>query len=203
MSHSNSACAVTRCWLLFPCCWFARALAPPPIHLDQSVPLPPLESDAVVGEGWVSFHLPSSPLSCCRRFVPNPNVILLPPNPLLVLVFLPVAHGRAHRELVTIRSDLECLRLRVRESQKEKRKEKKMGSCWSSEATGDVAEQKKRSQMIDRKLEEDSRQLRRECKILLLGLFQISPPQTTVSWPANMRRCQDPGKAGNPPSSNK
>lgn len=31
------------------------------------------------------------------------------------------------------------------------------------------AEQRKRSQMIDRKLEEDSRRLRRECKILLLG----------------------------------
>ncbi|PYI32360.1 guanine nucleotide-binding protein subunit alpha gpaB [Aspergillus aculeatinus CBS 121060] len=43
-----------------------------------------------------------------------------------------------------------------------------MGSCMSSEATGDV-EQKRRSQAIDRKLEEDSRRLRRECKILLLG----------------------------------
>jgi guanine nucleotide-binding protein subunit alpha len=31
------------------------------------------------------------------------------------------------------------------------------------------SEQKKRSQMIDKKLEEDSRRLRRECKILLLG----------------------------------
>jgi hypothetical protein len=30
-------------------------------------------------------------------------------------------------------------------------------------------EQKKRSQAIDKKLEEDSRRLRRECKILLLG----------------------------------
>lgn len=40
--------------------------------------------------------------------------------------------------------------------------------CFSSEPTGD-ADQKKRSQMIDRKLEEDSRRLRRECKILLLG----------------------------------
>ncbi|GLI72060.1 guanine nucleotide-binding protein alpha-2 subunit [Penicillium ochrochloron] len=43
-----------------------------------------------------------------------------------------------------------------------------MGSCFSSESTGDV-EQKKRSQMIDRRLEEDQRRLRRECKILLLG----------------------------------
>lgn len=43
-----------------------------------------------------------------------------------------------------------------------------MGMCFSSESAGD-AEQKKRSQAIDRKLEEDSRRLRRECKILLLG----------------------------------
>lgn len=43
-----------------------------------------------------------------------------------------------------------------------------MGGCVSSESNADL-EQKKRSQMIDRKLEEDSRRLRRECKILLLG----------------------------------
>ncbi|KAL2000062.1 hypothetical protein VTN02DRAFT_3609 [Thermoascus thermophilus] len=43
-----------------------------------------------------------------------------------------------------------------------------MGMCHSAESAGD-SEQKKRSQMIDRKLEEDSRRLRRECKILLLG----------------------------------
>jgi len=42
-----------------------------------------------------------------------------------------------------------------------------MGACMSSNA--DESEQKKRSQMIDKKLEEDSRRLRRECKILLLG----------------------------------
>lgn len=50
-----------------------------------------------------------------------------------------------------------------------------MGACGSSEATGGGGagdadtEQKKRSQAIDRKLEEDSKKLRRECKILLLG----------------------------------
>lgn len=42
-----------------------------------------------------------------------------------------------------------------------------MGICMST--TKEDAEQKKRSQAIDRKLEEDSRRLRRECKILLLG----------------------------------
>jgi guanine nucleotide-binding protein G(i) subunit alpha len=43
-----------------------------------------------------------------------------------------------------------------------------MGACGSTEAGEDV-EQKKHSQMIDKTLEEDSRRLRRECKILLLG----------------------------------
>lgn len=36
-------------------------------------------------------------------------------------------------------------------------------------SNAEETEQKKRSQMIDKKLEEDSRRLRRECKILLLG----------------------------------
>ncbi|PGH17576.1 guanine nucleotide-binding protein alpha-3 subunit [Polytolypa hystricis UAMH7299] len=43
-----------------------------------------------------------------------------------------------------------------------------MGGCCSS-ATGEDAESKKRSQLIDKTLEEDSKRLRRECKILLLG----------------------------------
>lgn len=42
-----------------------------------------------------------------------------------------------------------------------------MGICMST--NNEDVEQKKRSQAIDRKLEEDSRRLRRECKILLLG----------------------------------
>ena len=52
-----------------------------------------------------------------------------------------------------------------------------MGACGSSEAGGGggggdaETEQKKRSQAIDRKLEEDSKKLRRECKILLLGMI--------------------------------
>ncbi|KAL6245689.1 Guanine nucleotide-binding protein alpha-2 subunit [Rhinocladiella similis] len=44
-----------------------------------------------------------------------------------------------------------------------------MGACGSREASNEDSEQKKRSQAIDKKLEEDSRRLRRECKILLLG----------------------------------
>ncbi|GAB7348962.1 hypothetical protein MBLNU459_g7948t2 [Dothideomycetes sp. NU459] len=42
-----------------------------------------------------------------------------------------------------------------------------MGNCMSS--SNDEGEQKKKSQVIDRTLEEDSKKLRRECKILLLG----------------------------------
>ena len=47
-----------------------------------------------------------------------------------------------------------------------------MGACVSSNA--EETEQKKRSQMIDRALEEDSKKLRRECKILLLGRYVYS-----------------------------
>lgn len=43
-----------------------------------------------------------------------------------------------------------------------------MGACGSS-PSNEEGEQKKRSQAIDRTLEEDSKKLRRECKILLLG----------------------------------
>jgi guanine nucleotide-binding protein G(i) subunit alpha len=46
-----------------------------------------------------------------------------------------------------------------------------MGMCMSTNT--DEAELKKRSQAIDRALEEDSRRLRRECKILLLGRQRI------------------------------
>lgn len=45
-----------------------------------------------------------------------------------------------------------------------------MGACGSSEASAEDSEQKKRSQAIDRKIEEDSKRLRKECKILLLGM---------------------------------
>ena len=52
-----------------------------------------------------------------------------------------------------------------------------MGICMSS--SPEDGEQKKRSQAIDRKLEEDSRRLRRECEILLLGT-QLSAH--TCTW---------------------
>lgn len=51
-----------------------------------------------------------------------------------------------------------------------------MGICMSS--SPEDGEQKKRSQAIDRKLEEDSRRLRRECKILLLGTQLSANPFT-------------------------
>ena len=44
-----------------------------------------------------------------------------------------------------------------------------MGACGSTETSNEDSEQKKRSQAIDRRLEEDSKRLRKECKILLLG----------------------------------
>ncbi len=43
-----------------------------------------------------------------------------------------------------------------------------MGAC-QSKSDSDEEEKKKRSRAIDAKLEEDSRRLRKECKILLLG----------------------------------
>src|SRR5437764_9934195 len=43
-----------------------------------------------------------------------------------------------------------------------------MGACMST-ANAEETERRKISQMIDRRLEEDSRRYRRECKILLLG----------------------------------
>ncbi len=42
-----------------------------------------------------------------------------------------------------------------------------MGACMSS--SHEEVEQKKKSQAIDKILEEDSKRLRKECKILLLG----------------------------------
>jgi guanine nucleotide-binding protein subunit alpha len=46
-----------------------------------------------------------------------------------------------------------------------------MGSCMST--SGEDSDQRKRSNKIDKDLEEDSKRLRKECKILLLG---TSPP---------------------------
>lgn len=49
----------------------------------------------------------------------------------------------------------------------------KMGACMSK--NDEETEQKKRSQKIDRDLEEDSKKLRKECKILLLGAYPCCP----------------------------
>lgn len=73
-----------------------------------------------------------------------------------------------------------------------------MGICMST--NNEDVEQKKRSQAIDRKLEEDSRRLRRECKILLLGKQLSSaarrPPRLT-------RPAQALARAASPPSSSR
>jgi guanine nucleotide-binding protein subunit alpha len=54
-----------------------------------------------------------------------------------------------------------------------------MGICMST--NNEDVEQKKRSQAIDRKLEEDSKRLRRECKILLLGKQLKAVPMSSLS----------------------
>lgn len=55
-----------------------------------------------------------------------------------------------------------------------------MGVCMSTNT--DEAELKKRSQAIDRALEEDMRRLRRECKILLLGGYPLFLPLLSFSY---------------------
>ena len=50
-----------------------------------------------------------------------------------------------------------------------------MGACMST--NNEETEQKKRSQKIDKDLEEDSKRLRRECKILLLGMGSQELPE--------------------------
>lgn len=70
------------------------------------------------------------------------------------------------------------LRLPIRQVLRERRQSRQtqkraqsptMGGCMSS--SNDEVEQKKRSQAIDKELDEDSKRLRKECKILLLGTF--------------------------------
>ncbi len=47
-----------------------------------------------------------------------------------------------------------------------------MGACQSIQ-DGDEEEKKKRSRQIDARLLEDERRLRKECKILLLGMDSV------------------------------
>lgn len=49
-----------------------------------------------------------------------------------------------------------------------------MCSSGSAAAEGGDQDAKKKSQAIDRALDEDQRKLRRECKILLLGMTYLS-----------------------------
>ena len=73
-----------------------------------------------------------------------------------------------------------------------------MGACQSSQ-DNEEEEKKKRSRAIDAKLEEDSRRLRKECKILLLGKLESS---ADVSG-AGTKCLQAPVRAASQPSSNK
>lgn len=64
-----------------------------------------------------------------------------------------------------------------------------MGSCMST--SGEESDQRKRSNKIDKELEEDSKRLRKECKILLLGTLQparCSSPEPRFSARADTWR---------------
>lgn len=85
-----------------------------------------------------------------------------------------------------------------------------MGACMSTGGAED-GDQKKKSQVIDRNLEEDSKKLRRECKILLLGTHPHSYAHTHARFNTftftelltNMQSEQDPVRAASLPSSNR
>jgi hypothetical protein len=65
-----------------------------------------------------------------------------------------------------------------------------MGGCQS---TPDKAE-RERSEAIDRQIEEDSRQFKKECKILLLGLCPLAVcalPTIPVATPAIGKKTLD------------
>ena len=70
-----------------------------------------------------------------------------------------------------------------------------MGLCMSTNS--DEAELKKRSQAIDRVLEEDSKRLRRECKILLLGR------RGSYVLPSGLTSPKAPARVASPPSSSR
>lgn len=74
-----------------------------------------------------------------------------------------------------------------------------MGNCMSSDS--EEVEQKKKSQAIDKVIEEDSKRLRKECKILLLGEFSTLASADTrndqVNY-ANVLPQQAPERAASP-----
>lgn len=55
-----------------------------------------------------------------------------------------------------------------------------MGACFSTE--GDDSEARKRTAVIDRKIEDDARRLKKECKILLLGNVHWGGPSRNVLY---------------------
>lgn len=57
-----------------------------------------------------------------------------------------------------------------------------MGACQSSQ-DGEEEEKKKRSRLIDARLLEDERRLRKECKILLLGMTILQRPVVLQAIP--------------------
>jgi len=59
-----------------------------------------------------------------------------------------------------------------------------MGSCMST--GGEQSDQRKRSNKIDKELEEDSKRLRKECKILLLGTSSPIPAVVCLLAPGSI-----------------
>lgn len=68
--------------------------------------------------------------------------------------------------------------------------------CSMSTDSGEEEEKRKRSRAIDAKLEEDSRRLRKECKILLLGTW---PARDYLTASRMLTDTQGPGKVANQP----
>lgn len=62
-----------------------------------------------------------------------------------------------------------------------------MGSCMST--SGEESDQRKRSNKIDKELEEDSKRLRKECKILLLGTLQSARSRCSSPEPRFFGAC--------------
>ena len=64
----------------------------------------------------------------------------------------------------------------------------KMGGCMSSNS--DEVEQKKTNQAIDKMIEEDKKRLRKEIKLLLLGVYSrdlIRPPKQLLTYRLRLR----------------
>jgi hypothetical protein len=149
-----------------------------PLHFLSDSPSPPPEHPQSRSRSTVDLHIPPSLTSDLSASSNNDNSISTPsrhhpPSSLSLSFFQPRNHPPPvrHPQLPPPHDPPSIARRRASTSSPPPppRAATTMGVCVSTNA--DESELKKRSQMIDRALEEDSRRLRRECKILLLGTF--------------------------------